>query len=214
MLSPLGIVVGLLVLSCGVWLCLAVIKRGWFRSQFLLGSLLAVTAVVALVLGLLSAWPRHIITLHIPRIEAKPGHIDLTRDALVLDISRRWGRAVLRVTPRNDFDEASRAELFWLDSGNLRHVAIAGEGRALATTVSGPNEWPLLVGVVEWHPKAIHVVARWIVPDGRNGGADGLHDASDPSVDGGIDNWGQGHLERIRNDRPAVENPVGDRRLK
>jgi hypothetical protein len=157
--------------------------------------------VAALALGLIKAWPSHIITLHIPRIEARPGHIDLTRDALVLDISQRWGRAMLRVIPRDGFDEASRAELFWLDSENLRHVAIADKGRALATTFSGPNEWPLLIGVVEYHPKATEVVARWILPDGRNGGANTSYDADDPSVDGGIEKWGQSYLERIRKDR-------------
>jgi hypothetical protein len=201
MITPLSIVIVLLALASGAWLGLAIIKRRMFRFQFSLRSLLALTAVVALVLGLIKAWPSHIITLHIPRIEARPGHIDLTRDALVLDISQRWGRAMLRVIPRDGFDEASSAELFWLDSGDLRHLAIADKGQVLTATVSGPNEWPLLIGAVECHPKAIHVVARWILLDGQNGGANGSYDANDPSFEGGIEKWGRSFLERIHKDR-------------
>jgi hypothetical protein len=159
--------------------------------------LLALTAVLALVLGWISAWPHHILSVTVPRIEAKPGLTVLTHDAFVLDISQRLGRNVLRVTPRGGFDEASRVELFWLDSGKLRHATIADKGRVVAATFSGPYEWPLLLGVVEYHPEAIHVVARWILPDGRDGGANGLHNANDSTFDGGIEKWGKSYLERI-----------------
>jgi hypothetical protein len=133
--------------------------------------------------------------------DAKPGHIDLKPDALVLDISRRWRRTVMQVTPQNNFDEASRAELFWLDSHNLRHVAIADKGRVSATTISAPNEWPRLIGVVEYHPEAINVLARWILSDGHYGGLSVSYDANAPSLDGGIEKWGKHFLEKIGKDR-------------
>jgi hypothetical protein len=204
MMTPLAIVIVLLLLACAAWLCIAIAKRR-IRFQFSLRSLLAVTALVALALGLWRAWPSHIITLHISRIEAKPGLIDLTTDALDLDVSHCRGRAVMRVIPRSGFDEASRAELFWLDSGNLRHEAIAEKGRVESTTLSGPNEWPLLVGVVEYHPKANSVVARWILPDGRAGGLSVLYDTNDPSLEGGIEKCGQSLLESVGKDRQMTK---------
>jgi hypothetical protein len=196
-ISLFGVVIVLLVLPCGAWLCLVIAKRRGFRFQFSLRSLLAVTAVVALLLGWISARPRPILAVTVPRIEAKPDlTIDLTHQACVLDISRRLGRTVLDVTPCGGFDAASRAELFWLDSGTIRHVAIADKGRVAAATFSAPNQWPLLIGVIEYHPQAVHVVARWILSGGRNGGANGLHEANDSTFDGGIDQWGKNFLER------------------
>ncbi len=200
MITPLTVVIVLLVLACGAGLCFAIIKRR-IRFQFSLRSLLAVTAVVALVLGLMRVWSRNIITLHVPRIEARPGVIDSKTDALDLGISHCWGRTVMRVIPRNDFDEASRAELFWLDSGNLRHETISEKGRVAATTFSGPKEWPLLIGVVEYHPKAIHVVARHILLDGRAEGLSVFYDTNDPSLEGGVEKWGQSFLESVGRDR-------------
>ena len=91
MITPLTVVIVLLVLACGAGLCFAIIKRR-IRFQFSLRSLLAVTAVVALVLGLMLVWSRNIITLHVPRIEARPGVIDSKTDALDLGISHCWGR--------------------------------------------------------------------------------------------------------------------------
>ena len=197
--SPIVIVLILLTLACVAWLCLGIVK-GRFRFQYSLRSMFILTAVVALVFGLISYWPSHVATLRVPRIEAKPGYSDATRDAFDVDIAQRWGRTTIRVTPREGLGEATKAELFWLESDNLHHVTIADHGKVLATAFPGPSQWPLLIGVVEYHPKDVFVTARWLMPDGRNGGGDGFYNGDDPQVNGKIEIWGQALLGRIRRD--------------
>jgi hypothetical protein len=192
------IVLILVLLTCGTSLCFILARSGRFRFQFSLRSLFVVIAVVALVLGLIRTWPSHIITLPISRIEAKPGLIDTTRDAVDLDVSQRWGHTTIRVTPLCGFDETSTAELFWLESGSLRHVAIADKGQVSAASFSRPNEWPFLIGAVEYHAKATRVVGHWILPDGREGGHVVLYDPNAPALDGGVEKWGQAFLESVR----------------
>ncbi len=195
-MSPLAIVIVLVLLACSVWLCIAIAKRR-IRFQFSLRSLLATTAVVAIVLGLTRWWPSDIVTLQVPRLDVKRGgNTDLTHDVLVLNVSRRWGRTVIRVTPRDSCDEAIKAELFWLDGGNLRHLPIADKGCVSAITVPAPNEWPLLIGVVERRPEAIYVFVRWILSNGREGGQEGTHDPKDPLFDGGIEKCGKSYLDK------------------
>jgi hypothetical protein len=195
-MSPFLLAAALLVLSCGGWLCLVVIKRNRFRPQFSLRSLLVLTAVVALALGSIESWPTHVATLNIPRLEVKSNRNYATGRAVVLDISRQhWGRTAIRVTPQDGFCEASKADLFWLESGNLRHVALASQGRPLVTALTVPSQWPLDVGVVQYQPETIYVSARRIFPDGHEEGGDGFYDAHDPYFQRGIENWGRHHLQ-------------------
>jgi hypothetical protein len=196
-MSPLLLVAAILVLlSCGGWLCFVVVKRNRFRLQFSLRSLLALVAVVALALGLIESWPTHVATLNIPRLEVKSNHGYATGQAVVLDISRQhWGRTAIRVTPQDGFCEASKADLFWLESGNLRHLALADAGRPQVTALTVPGQWPLDVGVVQYQPETIYVSARRIFSDGRQEGGDGFYDAHDPHFKGGIETWGRHHLE-------------------
>ncbi|MGO8688773.1 MAG: hypothetical protein ACLQLG_04005 [Thermoguttaceae bacterium] len=202
MLSPLGIVAVLLLLGLlgGVgWLCFVIARRA--RFQYSLRSLLLLVTAAALVLGAIRAWPSHVITMPVNRIEHKPGKNVFTGRALVLDIFERWGRTTIRVSPGDDFGEATGAELFWLEAGKLRHATVAEKGQVLATTISLPSQWPLLVGVVEYHPATTYVVARWVLADGRSNGVDVIYDAKEPSLQGGVEKWGKCFLEKVRDDR-------------
>jgi hypothetical protein len=194
----LFIVILLFVFACGTWVCLVICKKARFRLRFSLTSLLTAVAVVALALGLAQSWPRHILSVRIPRIEPRQNGFDFTQDAAVVDIFGRARRVTVQVIPRRGFAEAYRVELFWLESGDLRHEAVVENGNILATTFSMPSEWPLVIGVVEYHAETIVVVARWVLSDGRHGGANAYHATDDPLFDGGIEKWGQAYLERTR----------------
>jgi hypothetical protein len=190
----------LLVLLCGVgWLAYVVARRAKF--QYSLRSLLLLMTALALVLGAIRAWPSHVITVPVNRIEQKPGMTVLTGRALVLDVFERWGRTTVRVGPGDGFGEATGAELFWLEAGKLRHATVAEKGQVLPTAFSMPSQWPLVIGVVQYHPTTTYVVGRWILADGRSNGASASYEAKDPSLQGGVEKWGQRFLEEIRADR-------------
>jgi hypothetical protein len=197
-LALLMVVVILFVLAGGALLAVRIARRRGFRFQYSLRSLFILTTVVALVLGLIRAWPSHVATVDIPRIEFKSGIDDLTHDAASLDIVRCLGRTTLWVTPRHGFGETSSAEVFWLEAGKVRHVALAEKGKLLTTAIPGPTEFPFKFGVVVYHPKTTLLIARRVLASGMGpGGATGIYEPNNPTFDGGIEKWGKRCLERL-----------------
>jgi hypothetical protein len=168
------------------------------RFQFTLRTLFIVVTAVALLFGIISSYPVHIRDLQIPRIDVGPKSFDLTHTALRLDLSTRWEQMRIHVEPENGFNETVRAELFWSESGAFRHRMIADQGKLLTTDYSIPNQHPLVLGVIVYHPKINLVMVRMIPRLVPNDGLDKTLDSDDPLFTGGIEKWGPKFLEKIQ----------------
>ena len=172
--------------------------RGIWR-QFSLRTLLAVVTVVALGLGVLSAWPRHIASFRVPRYEARPNLIDEVGTAFEVRFSRRWGRTYIDVVPRDGLGETKKAEFIWLEGGKLHRVAIGEEGRITADRIAVTTQWPLVFGVIQHHPRIVNLHGQWVSNDGLRGptcekGIDPTH----PDLIDGTEAAAQRFLEDIQ----------------
>jgi hypothetical protein len=168
------------------------------RIRFSLRTMFIVMTAIALIMGLISSWPNHVASLQIPRIDVKPGLNDLTNIALTMNISQRWGRKTIQLKTEDSFNESVKAELFWLESGKLRHLMIADQGNLLADKITVDNE-PLVLGVVVYHPKVIYIVVRQIHSNGHVEGQSVTYEASNPLFTKGIESWGEKYLEKMGN---------------
>jgi hypothetical protein len=168
------------------------------RFQFTLRTLFIVMTAVALLFGIISSYPVHFSDLRIPRIDGGPKSFDLTHPALHLDFSIRWGQIRIHVEPEIGFDKTVTAELFWMESGNFRHRLIADQGQLLVADYSIPNQDPLVLGAIVYHPKINHIMVRMIPRLILNDGLDETLNSNDPMFTGGIEQWGPNFLKKIQ----------------
>ncbi len=134
--------------------------------QFSLRTMFIFIAIVALILGLLASFPKHIGSYKVSQLELEANTIVSKGTALELDFSRRWGRTYIGAVPRDGLGKMERAELFWLEGDEIIQCDLTDKGQLLAGRIGSPRTWPLVFCVVKYYPFAITLEGMTVSDNG------------------------------------------------